>query len=751
MRTLGAILLALAASATLSGSMTGCSSTPKEDNVLPGVDAVLFVKRAYLTEDGSHNVTDGVGQVFDYDRYNPGKGSGLYVLEPPSPDGKLRNLTENFDGVDINGMDLSFDAKKVVFSMRIEGDNRYHLYLANIDGSGKVKQLTFHDADDTQPVFVAGGRVAFVTNQPFTQMGTRADEYNHAQRVTQIGTISEIGGDADRSLCSQNLSHTTAPFTLANGLIGFSRWEHLGPVNDVKLFTMRPDCTQMRALAGQHDKPFNSIVQVREIATGEFLGVATTREGTIQSGALMHINVPYKAVSNTLGFFDEQAASFDNLTLSVPTDMSTPASGVGRYRSPHIMPDSKQVIVSWADGDVNERNELAGTAPNFGLYLWDPQSGKRKLIYDDPKLWDLYATPVVARAEPPVLKAINDGKYDVNMPAVVGSINVHDTSLEENVSGGQFGEGLALSKALKQAHRVRVIEGFSSEIGSVGQFGLTMHEGAAILGEAEVHSDGSWAAKVPPYLPMHLQPIDRFDMAIRNQLLWIQAMPGETRTCGGCHESRKGEVAALTTEAQQRGPTEMLNPIAERTELPWFKAVTGTQVQNVFDAKCVSCHSGGANDPFAGKTYHVEVTFREGGMQEFDVPILDLSSRSLMVAYEDEAVTYPASYISLLFPSAMMGDVRIEGAPVEWVIPGSARSSRLIAKININGAQLGSDGTLTGTDEWAFKGKPHPEDVGVELTREERVTLIRSVDLGAQYYSRRNVDGTQFTGMDYTP
>lgn len=747
MRTLGAILLSAAAISAAGG----CSSKPKEDNVLPGVEAVVFVKRAYLTEDGSHNVTDGVGQVFDYDRYNPGDGSGLYVLEPPSPDGELRNLTANFDGVDINGIDLSFDAKKVVFSMRTVDDNRYHIYVANVDGSGKVKQLTFHDADDTQPVFLAGGRVAFVTNQPFTEMGTRADEYNHAQRVTQIGTISEIGGDADRHLCSQNLSHTTAPFTLSNGLVGFSRWEHLGPVNDVKLFTMRPDCTQMRALAGQHDKPFNSIVQVREIATGEFLGVATTREGTIQSGALMHIKVPYKAVSDTLGFFDEQAASFDNLTLSVPTDMSSPASGVGRYRSPHMMPNSKEVIVSWSDGDVNEKNELAETAPNFGLYLWDPETGKRKLIYDDPKLWDLYATPVVARSEPPVLKSINDGEYDPKAPAVIGSIDVRDTSLEDRVSGGQFKDGTALSTALKDAQRVRVIEGFSSEIGSVGQFGLTMHEGAAILGEAEVHSDGSWAAQVPPYLPMHLQPIDRFDMSIRNQLLWIQAMPGETRTCGGCHESRKGDVASLTTVAQQRGPTKMLNAIQDRVELPWYQAVTGSNVQDVFDAKCVSCHSGGANDPFAGKTYHVEFTFRDGTMTEFDVPILDLSSRSLMIAYENEAVTYPASYVSLMFPSAMMGDVRVEGAPVEWVIPGSARSSRLIEKVNINAATLGKDGTLTGTDEWAFKGKAHPEDVGVELTREERVTLIRAVDLGGQYYSRRNVDGTQFTGMDYKP
>jgi hypothetical protein len=738
--------------AGLSGLLPGCQSKTKQESVLPGVESVVFVKRAYLRPDGSHDVTDGMGQVFDYDRYNPGEGAGLFVLTPPGPDGKLTNLTEGFQGVDINGMDLSFDAKKVVFSMRTSDDDKYHVYVANVDGS-QVRQLTFHEADDVQPIFLAGGRIAFVTNQPFTQMGTRADEYNHARRVTQLATVSEIGGDADRVLCSQNLSHHTSPFAMANGLVGFSRWEHLGPVNDVKLFTMRPDCTQMRALAGQHGKSFNSVVQVRETGTGEFLGIATTREGTIQSGALMRISVPYQEVGTNLGTFDEQRARFENLTLSVPTDESTPPSGVGRYRSPHRLPGSERILVSWADGDVNERNELAETAPRFGLYLYDPSSGKRQLVYQDPKLWSVYAVPVAARAEPPVLPSVNDGAYDLDTPVTIGSFDVRSTSLEESVSGGQF-DDVSLASALTQAQRVRVVEGFSSEIGSVGQFGLTMHEGAAILGEPVVYRDGSWRAEIPPYTPVHLQPIDRFDMAIRNQLLWIQGMPGESRVCGGCHEDRAGDIAGRDTIAQQKGAQDLVIPMVDRQELPWYGAAAGGQVQDVFDAKCVNCHSGGAGDPFAGQFYTVTVTPEGGGAEEvYQIPILDLSSRLLNVNYEMEAVAYPASYVTMLYPSAMMGETRVEGAPIEWVIPGNARASRFIEKININAVDVDDRGQLTPKTpaEWAFAGAPHPEDKGVTLTREERLVLIRSIDLGGQYYSRRNVDGGQFLGMDYEP
>jgi hypothetical protein len=492
-------------------------------------------------------------------------------------------------------------------------------------------------------------------------------------------------------------------------------------------------------------------VQVREMEKGQFLGVATTREGTIQAGALMRVTVPFKSLGENGEAYDEQDARFESLTLRVPTDMGTPPTGEGRYRSPNVLPGSDKLIVSWANGEVNERSELAETAPNFGIYLYDANSGRRELVYDDPEYWDLYALPVVKREEPPVITAANDGKYDASnsKPAIVGSLDIRNTSLEETVNGAQF-DNVELGAALKQAQRVRVIEGFSSEIGSVGQFGLTMHEGGAILGEPRVHQDGSWAAKIPPYLPVHLQPIDRFDLAIRNQLLWIQGMPGESRMCGGCHERRSDVLESTSTIAQQN-IEDLVKPIQERTELPWYGAAVGGQVQDVLTAKCEGCHAGQANDPFANQFYEVTATLEDGSMQMYQIPVLNLSAAPVAVFYEMEEVTYPASYVSLLYPSAMMGDVRGENVPEEWVIPGNARASRFIAKVNVNAVKYDAGGALVETDEWAFKGAPHPEDVGGTLTREERLTLIRAVDLGGQYYSRRNVPEGAFTGEDYEP
>jgi hypothetical protein len=201
----------------------------------------------------------------------------------------------------------------------------------------------------------------------------------------------------------------------------------------------------------------------------------------------------------------------------------------------------------------------------------------------------------------------------------------------------------------------------------------------------------------------------------------------------------------MTTIAQTVAPDEStFAPIADRLELPWFGASSRANVQDMLNENCVSCHDGGASDPYAGRSYMVEVTTMEGEMLNYTIPYLLLTDTPIEIYYEEEVVSYPASYVTLLYPSAMMGDVTITGdAPPEWVVPGSARGSRLVEAVNMPAADDASVLAWTGTRN-VNVGPMHPEDQGVTISREDRLILARISDLGGQYYTRWNNDAYPF-------
>ncbi len=749
-----AIALALVAAAAVPLGGMGCSNSTSSGSTDIGVSSILFVKRVTTTVDSSGNVSvdvaGGNGQVIDYDRYVP--GGSLNILSPARPDGTVTNLTAGFPTADFNGADVSFDAKQVVFSMKTDSNDRYHIYTVDLtpgsDGKFQVHQKTAGDYDDINPVFLPGNRIAFATNEMYTQMGTRADEYNHGRRVTQLATISIDGGDADRHLFPQNLSHTVSLFMRYDGKLGYSRWEHLGGVNDVKLFTANPSGQQMLAVSGQHGKPSNSLFNVREMTPNVMVGIATDRERTIHSGALVLIDarnqsdpVCMNVNADMTGHpcLDEEHVQYTILTPDVPTGRE--ASPAGRYREPSSLPDGR-ILTSWASGPVNDFNEQSATPPDFGIYVYDPSSHSNQLIYNDRSTWDLNALAIVPRKEPPTIGDIQN-RPDATTPVIIGSVDVKQTSLDESVSGAEF-NGVPLSGALGSAVAVRVIEGFSSEAAKgVTMFGLTMDEGAAVLGTASVYPDGSWLAQVPAFIPMHLQPIDKYGMSIRSQRLWIQGSPGEDRRCVGCHESRTGQgVPALgqnPTVAEQRGAEVFTEAIADRAEYPW-----DVKIQPLLTAKCAGCHNSSQNGSGPQTYYQITHTDPVTGLSTtYNIPYLDLSATPVTVYYDRKVATYPASYVSIFYPAALeMGKVTVTGTvPPKWGIPEDARNSALIEKINVRAADGSNAWDLTTALSWnpSTMHSFHPADVGAtDLTDDERQMLIRTCDLGGQYYARQN-------------
>jgi hypothetical protein len=66
-----------------------------------------------------------------------------------------------------------------------------------------------------------------------------------------------------------------------------------------------------------------------------------------------------------------------------------------------------------------------------------------------------------------------------------------------------------------------------------------------------------------------------------------------------------------------------------------------------------------------------------------------------------------------------------------WGVPGSARASVMIQKMNLRAVNP-ADGST------AWSTPLHPEDKNIQVTDAERRQLLLPMDLGGQYYARQN-------------
>ncbi len=111
-----------------------------------------------------------------------------------------------------------------------------------------------------------------------------------------------------------------------------------------------------------------------------------------------------------------------------------------------------------------------------------------------------------------------------------------------------------------------------------------------IHGVVKVHEDGSSHFKVPAEKAIYFQALDKDYMALQHMPTYVNLMPGERRSCVGCHESRskapnvprswqamKHSIQTIAPQPGDTGP----RPIHYLTD-----------IQPILEKHCVSCHSG---------------------------------------------------------------------------------------------------------------------------------------------------------------
>lgn len=731
------IALGAALVAALGG--VGCGSD--DNGPLSSIDSLIILQRPKRND---------MGDIFQYTSYKA--GARLVKLSPPTADGKQEVIccdkVPGFEQADISGFDISFDAKEIVFSAALSGSSRYGLFILNLD-TGAVDQIpTDPGRHYIMPVFLPGDRIMFTTNAlEETNARQFRDEYERGE-TSQLGRINRDG--SGEILGPRNLSHRTFPTLASDGRVMFTQWDHLGPLNAGHLMYVNQDLRELREGFGKEGTgASNSTLKAREISPGRFVAIATARNRTIQSGALVDIRlgtvVNDKGIVSAHDHATEANATFKVLTPDVPRGNEPSADSVGRYYDafPLNAKDSPDLLVSWADGPV-ESGVLgsAGLSANFGVYLYDSTRHLRLPILDDPEMWDIGARPLQTRTPPPIVGSASDASLQGQVR--IGAMNVYDSTMKSFEPGSIYG--------------VRVIEGFSSEEGFPEDFGTTMFEGQASLGVAPVRPDGSWLATVPANVPLAVQAIDAFGMALLPEPVWFSGGRGESRVCGGCHEKRDSStvIDPGLTDAAAIGPTQMfgltpranrLSALADLTNPNLISTAAGMKaagheklvgmawdsaIQSVLDAKCVSCHGDSNTAGVAPYTITDPVTGQSASWT-FN---LSGAKKPLVVGGMDLAGEWPASYFSIAGPdmeALEKANLVASGNFKVYAKPQHARDSILIQKVNPT--QLFPE---PNAGRRAFNTTPHSTGNYAELTPTEFYKLILMADHGVNYYAREN-------------
>jgi tricorn protease-like protein len=118
--------------------------------------SIIFTVRHQYNRD-HHNTTFFPSAEHEH---NDGKFTPCIELKLRHSDGVVETLLATTEGV-IRDPDVHWDGRKIVFSMRKDMNDSYHIYEMDVNDKS-VKQLTFaKDVDDLFPFYLADDHIGF--------------------------------------------------------------------------------------------------------------------------------------------------------------------------------------------------------------------------------------------------------------------------------------------------------------------------------------------------------------------------------------------------------------------------------------------------------------------------------------------------------------------------------------------------------------------------------------------------------------
>jgi len=601
-----------------------------------GFDEILFVKRKPYSSD--HYYTD-INNGTSTDRFLADNGIYSYNLRTRQERAVVTAVKMPGGKGFIGKISLSFDARKVIFDFRQHSASGFRIWEVNVDGSGlhqvllppkdealKVKRWgkKWH-TDDIHPCYLPDGKIIFSSTRSEHTVLCGGSAHLVAPTLHRM----DANGENIEQLTKSPVSEF-CPVVLDDGRVMYHRWEYIdkGARVSKTIWSMNPDGSRPQELYGVADDT-TTVYMYPQSLPGNIdrlvcVGTCHYPQGGCL-GAIMLIDLQKPILKRGPDPDEADYAQWDhdyavtNITPQVFIERRTEPGWFfrtknGKYihdrngRSGHLYTHPYPVredtfLVSYKADPADHYKNVADA---YSLYLIDTR-GNHRLVHKDEALSCWHPTPLVARKVPPLIHSVRHPEYVAKNESLCILANVYQGM--EGIKPGEV-KWLRINEAIPRYWDTgrRWTSATSSSSWKAALWPRVQ------WGVVPVEKDGSAYFKVPADRSIFFQALDENFRELQRERTYVNYRAGEVRSCIGCHgrESRAAQPSSIqTTIALSRPPS---TPQPQPCDLVQNggNGRSGqvihypTDIQPIFDAKCVSCH--GNREPDGGLKLTGDVT-----------------------------------------------------------------------------------------------------------------------------------------------